>query len=661
MRRAAVLAAFLVWRAASASGQATPASTPVILISVDTLRADHLSSYGYRRFSTPRIDALGTGGTVFTQISSQVPLTLPSHVSLMTSTYPFTNGVEENAQVLGPGAVTLAALLKAHGYRTAAFIGGYFLARRFGLDQGFDVYDAPFGRSGSQSRALDLKRPAALVTRAATNWIESNRGAPFFVFIHLFDLHRPYNPPRRLEELYGEDGYDAELGYVDRSLEGLWNFLNAQGLYKKSLIIFLADHGESLGEHDESTHGYFIYQSTLHVPLIIHWPQNSGPFPKRVETPASLIDVAPTILQFLNLPTPPRFQGQSLLGLLGTANPTAPRDVYSESNYAHDHLAFAPLRSLRQGHEQYIEAPKPELYDLARDPRELHNLFPQRRAEAQSLRTRLLEFRPRDRGTTPIAPASSQPDVVHNLRTLGYLATTSPTNPAHPKGPDPKDRIAEYRTYLRGTRLLDTGHLTEAEATFNEILGSDDASLASRYDLALCELKEGRTYDAITQLKNALAISPHDLAAAELMADIWIDAGQYERARAELTGLRSIASRDFGREFDLGRVAFHENRLNDALRHFAAALRLRPESLKATLDLGRTYLERGQLNHAAAEFEKSTQLEPSAPEGYYDLGLVLEKQHHIHAAAKAFHQSLQRRPDFVPAQRALRSLPSSRG
>jgi len=660
-RVAAALTVFLVCQVGCVSAREASATTPVILISVDTLRADHLGSYGYRRFPTPRIDALESGGTVFTQIDSQVPLTLPSHASLMTSTYPFANGAEENEQVVGPGAVTLAALLKAQGYRTAAFIGGYFLARRFGLGQGFDVYDAPFRHSGSLAKALDLKRPAALVTRAATKWIESNRGAPFFVFIHLFDLHHPYDPPHRLKKPYGDDEYDAELGYVDQELGRLWNFLVRQGLYERALIIFIADHGESLGDHGESTHGYFIYQSTLHVPLIIHWPLGSGPFPKRVEAPAGLIDVAPTILQFLNLPTPQSFQGQSLLGLLTRAAPTAWRGVYSESDYARDHLGFAPLRSLRLGNEKYIEAPTPELYDLRRDPSELHNLFPERQAEAQSLRARLLEFRTRYQSTKRVAAPATGSEVARRLRALGYLATSSPVKAADESGPDPKDRIAEYRVYLRGTRLLGMGRLAEAEATFKEILEEDDANLNSRYNLALCELREGKTYDAIAQLKYALAIDPHDLKGGELLANIWIGVGQYERARAELAELRSIAPQPVEVEFGLGRVAFHENRLDDALRHFTAVLRARPESARATIALGRVYFARGQLSLAATEFVKSTQLSPSAPEGYYDLGLVLEKQQHPHAASNAFHQSLQRDPHFAPARRALHSLRSSRG
>ena len=660
-RVAVVLLSLLMWQTGSVSAGQVPSSTPVILISVDTLRADHLSSYGYRRFSTPRVNALASGGTVFTQIESQVPLTLPSHVSLMTSTYPFANGVKENEQELGPGAVTLAALLKDRGYRTAAFIGGYFLARRFGLDNGFDVYDAPFGRSGSLAKALDLKRPAALVIRDATKWIKACRGTPSFVFIHLFDLHEPYDPPPRMRKRHGGDEYDAEMGYVDQVLGRLWSFLSQQGLYERSLIVFTADHGESLGDHDESTHGYFIYQSTLHVPLIIHWPRASGPFPERVEAPAGLIDVGPTILQFLNLPAPPSFQGQSLLGLLTPAAPTVRRDVYSESDYAHDHLGFASLESLRLGNEKYIEAPKPELYDLSSDPSEHHNLAAGRQAEAQSMRARLLELRTRYLDTKPVAEPSAGSDVVQGLRALGYLATSSPVKAADESGPDPKDRIAEYRTYLRGIRLLGTGRLAEAEATFKEILNKDETSLTSRYDLALCESREGRAYDAVTQLRNILAISPHDLAAGELMADIWIGAGQYERASAELIELRSIAPQDFEIESSLGRVAFHENRLDDAARHFETALRVRPESAEATIALGRVYFARGDLSLAAAEFVKATQLGPSAPEGYYDLGLVLEKEQHPHAAAKAFHQSLQRDPHFAPAQRALQSLQSSSG
>jgi len=247
---------------------------PVILISVDTLRADHLSCYGYSRLRTPHIDSLARGGTLFAEISSQAPITLPSHVSLFTSTYPFANGIRENAQVLPPGAVTLATVLAAQGYNTAAFIGGYFLARRFGLAPGFQTYDSPFD-TRLINGALDLKRPASQVLEGAEHWLEQNSGRPFLLFIHLFDLHQPYDAPAAYRARAPQSQYDQELAYVDDSLGSFFEFLARSGLDRRALVVLFSDHGESLGDHGENTHGYFIYDSTLHVPLIVHWPDTA--------------------------------------------------------------------------------------------------------------------------------------------------------------------------------------------------------------------------------------------------------------------------------------------------------------------------------------------------------------------------------------------------
>ena len=397
-------------------------SVPVILISVDTLRADHLSCYGYGRFRTPHVDSLAQGGTLFAAIEAQVPLTLPSHTSLLASTYPFVSGVEENGEQVPPGTVTLAGVLKAQGYRTGAFIGGYFLARRFGLDQGFEVYDSPFGSMGGhQGKPPDLKRPAGIVTGAAQKWLEDHDRQPFFLFLHLFDLHEPYDPPAAYRARFGEDEYDAELAYVDSVLGDFRDFLVRRGLYDRTLIVFTSDHGESLDEHGEVTHGYFVYQSTLHVPLIIHWPQEAGPHRAGVEAPAGLIDVAPTIVQALGLPIPPSFQGTSLFPLLAAGAPDASRKVYSESLYAQHIYRCAPLRSLRVGNYKYIATTKPELYDLSRDPGELHNLVTGEQAKAASLRQELNALWSRFRPPEPPVRQSIDPEVQANLRAVGYL------------------------------------------------------------------------------------------------------------------------------------------------------------------------------------------------------------------------------------------------
>ena len=441
-----------------------PPSPSVILISVDTLRADHLGVYGYRRAHTPNIDSLAEHGTVFRDVSAQVPLTLPSHFSLFTSTYPFANRVEENAEQVSSSAVTLASILRAQGYSTAAFIGAIYLERELGIDRGFDFYDSPFhfeafspisgsmfygDRNGNPLRGRD-RRDGALVTRAATQWLNANRDKPAFAFVHLFDLHQPYHLPPAEAGREAPSAYDAALAYVDRVVGSFRQALIRSGRWDRSLVILLSDHGESLGEHGEDTHGYFIYQSTLHVPLIIHWPSGAPDCPPSVDYPAGLIDVAPTILDFLHLPAPPSFAGRTLLRA-----PDPGTAVYAESVYSRDAFGWSDLRSLRLGKYKYIAAPHPELYNLEEDPHERHNLIARQPAEARSLQRQLanlLAGRPSERrfSASSVSPEKAAVLAISRLpgSRTGRVARGCRPGPQGPVG-----RIQTLRTRARRDSL----------------------------------------------------------------------------------------------------------------------------------------------------------------------------------------------------------------
>lgn len=644
--------------AAGPRGDFEPAAAPpVILISVDTLRADHLSCYGYTRLRTPHIDGLANHGTLFTQISSQAPITLPSHASLFTSSYPFANGVRENAQVVPPGAVTLATVLASHGYRTAAFIGGYFLDRRYGLGQGFQTYDSPFD-TRPIAGALDLKRPAQRVLGSAERWLDQNSTGPFLLFIHLFDLHQPYDAPAAFRARAPRSEYDQEIAYVDDALGGFFHFLAQRGLDKRALVVLFSDHGESLGDHGESTHGYFIYDSTLHVPLIFHWPdaeenrnskgekrevenRNSkieegkpaadstfdfrvSSSQERVEAPAGLLDVAPTILSYLGIPAPATFCGHSLLELASGQSSTS-REIYSESLYAHDKFGWAPLRSLRLGDYQYIEAPHAELYNLKNDPRELHNLWSGQNALAAALRQRLTAL------VATYSPAHSPapiqqagPETAANLRALGYLEITSPRVALNESGVDPKDRLFEYKRYLLAGHLARTGKADEAVAEFQAILADDPHNLPAYVELARSEIGLHRYPDAARQLQAALAIDPRNAEAEELLGDIWMALGSLDRAVAVFRHLLTFAPQNYEAHFGLGLINARRGQTSEALGHFRAALSINPR----------------------------------AAEAHYQLGLILEAQNHEADAAGEFQAALQIDPQFQDARRELAKLKS---
>jgi len=638
-------------RSAPAEADGPP---PVILISVDTLRADHLSCYGYSRLRTAHIDSLARGGTLFAEISSQAPITLPSHVSLFTSTYPFANGVMENAQFLPPGAVTLATILTAHGYKTAAFIGGFFLDRRYGLAQGFQTYDSPFGTRVLKG-ALDLKRPASQVLDAAEHWLEQNSGHPFLLFVHLFDLHQPYDAPAAYRARVPQSEYDQELAYVDDSLGGFYEFLARKGLDQRALVVLFSDHGESLGDHGESTHGYFIYRSTLHVPLIFHWPhaeeirksklenrdleirnskfENRNPwrvssfdfrassFIAHVEAPAGLIDVAPTVLAFLGFQSPAEFCGHSLMELAKDGN-SPPRDVYSESSYAHDKFGWAGLRSLRRGDYQYIDGPHPELYDLKGDPAELHNLLPGQSVLALSYRERLaaLVATYRSVPASAAAPANAaDPGAAENLRSLGYLEITSPQAALGDSGVDPKDRVFEFKRYLLAGHLARTGKADEAVAEFQAILADDSRNLPADIELARLDVALHRYLDGASRLQAALKLDPHNVEAEELLGDIWLTVGNFGRAAAEFQQLLTFAAQDYEAHFGLGLIAVHRGRSAEAAEHFHAALAANPRSAEAHYQLGLILETQKQKSEAVREFQAALRLDPRYQEARREL------------------------------------------
>src|SRR5579872_230691 len=588
------------------------APTPVILISIDSLRADHLGCYGYRKISTPHIDSLARQGTIFYNIDASVPMTLPSHTSMLTSTYPFTHGVEENGEPIKPGSVTLAEALQRNGYRTAAFIGGYVLDSRFGLDQGFDFYDSPFhnlsrtGPSGAGEDAPDLRRPGDAVLRAASRWLEKNSGQPVFVFIHLYDLHQPYSRPASP----GLSGYDTALGSVDEDVGKFLEFLDSAGLLPRALVILTSDHGESLGEHGERTHGYFIYQSTLRVPLLIHWPEMTAPRPARIDTPASLIDVAPTILQFVGIPEPPQFQGRSLFRFFDPKTTTASSDIYAESKYARDHLGCSQLRSLRAGKYKYIEAPKPELYDLDTDPGESRNLYNRQRAQALELQRRMHMLQMRHAPKTSISK-TTDPEVITRLRSLGYLGSAIPPNGTHGSGPDPKDRLREYLLYSDAIRFAATDSLADAIRSFEAVLKQDKKNVLAHYYLAVCYYRAHRLNETVKELHTTLAVAPDYWRADELLGTIWLQQKDYARARGQFVHLLKIMPNDYGANFNLGILDLRENRLQEAARELQSAAKADPQSAQAHEALGTVLLKQGREREAVEEFQRAHAARPA--------------------------------------------------
>jgi tetratricopeptide (TPR) repeat protein len=670
---------------------AEPEKAPsIILISIDTLRADHLSCYGYEGIETPHLDALTKGGTLFSAVNSQVPLTFPSHVSLFTSTYPFFNGIEDNGEILRPNTITLATLLKLHGYRTGAVVGGFVMDRRFGLNRGFDMYDSTFDLHGEpESHLADIKRLGADVVAAASRWLIANSNTPFFLFLHFYDLHTPYNLPASYSARFGT-GYDAELRYVDEQVGSLWSFLRQRNIFEKTLVILTADHGESLGEHGEDAHGYFIYQSTVWVPLIVHWPAGSASFPAKIVEPVRLMDVAPTILEFAGVPEPPEFQGHSLMEFLRSGASKTARDVYSESLYPHKRFGCSSLQALRTGRYKYIDAPKPELYDLATDPGETQNLYPQRPSLALAEKEKLASLRARFRRHHPLERMTLDPGTIARLRSLGYVVGSSGDSQSAESGADPKDRIGDFKDYGRAVDLASSGRIDESNALLERLLTkhpelleprmslasndqqmgrhdqaarelqqvvkADPLNVKAHYDLGLSLFQMGKLDEATREFQAALTISPFYVPADDQLGSIALQKREYDEARALFEHVLALAPYDYNAHYNLGALGALQGQWEAGEQHLRVALGIDPLNPDAHDILGSLYLKKGELDKAIAEFMEVLRIRPKSASAHYNLGLVFQKQNKAADAAKEFRQALAIDPQFSAARDALSHL-----
>src|SRR5689334_6191213 len=376
----------------------------VLVITIDTLRADHLGCYGYKGAHTPNLDGLASGGVRFDRAFTPVPITLPSHTVIFTGTYPTASGIHDfSANRLGSQSITMASLLKDKGYATGAVVASAVLDSRFGLNRGFDFYYDHFDFNRLEEANLDeMERPANAVADVALDWLAQNAGKRFFFWMHLYDPHAPYKPPAPYDAEFQANPYDGEIAFADAQVGRVLEFLKTKGLYEKTIIIFSGDHGEGLGEHGEKTHGFFIYNSTLHVPLIIHLP---GAKPHSTSEPVSTADILPSLLDEIGLSKPAQVQGTSFAAALdGKPDPHAPpRGLYAETFLPRLHFNWSELRGIQFERYKFIEAPKPELYDLEKDPGELQNLFDQKKAVGSEMRSKLSALIRADTPSTELA------------------------------------------------------------------------------------------------------------------------------------------------------------------------------------------------------------------------------------------------------------------
>ncbi|HXJ92139.1 MAG TPA: sulfatase-like hydrolase/transferase [Terriglobia bacterium] len=638
---------------AQSPGTARIPRPDVILITIDTLRPDHLQCYGDTQIETPNVDALARISARFTEAFTAVPVTLPSHTALMTGSYPMSNGVHDfSNNKLSPDATPLARVLHDNGYQTAAFVSAPVLDSRFGLDLGFDTYYDHFNFSPLDERALDsTKRPADQTVDLVLNWLHNHAGPggdgsrkPFFLWTHFYDPHDPYMPPEPYATRYRGRPYDGEIAFADAQLGRLLEGLKASGAWEHSVVVLAGDHGEGLGEHGERTHGFFIYKSTLHVPLLIHIP---GAAPRVVSAGVSLVDVMPTVLQTLKISNPPSVQGRSLLSLALGETTESTSVLYAESFLPLLHFGWSPLRGLETRGVKYIEAPRPELYETHIDPNELKNVYPTRQALGRELHTELYDDL---RRLTPVnanravAPELTDPALLDRLRSLGYVAVSSGTF-AEQSGKalaDPKDRITVYELVARATEDGQHGRFQASLDALQEAAKTEPTLLAIQYLEGLDYFRMKDYAQAAAKFQAAVRQEPKYALATYYLGLSQAEAGDWDAAIASFERALELDATNFEAAYNLGAAYMKKSRADEAARAFERAVQIKPDFARAYEALGEVYLYGNRAQDAAAALQRAVDLQPGFAKAHYNLGRAFEALGRTADAQREFEAAKQR-------------------
>jgi arylsulfatase A-like enzyme/tetratricopeptide (TPR) repeat protein len=614
------LAALAAWWMWARTGRVSIARIPdrnVLLVTIDTLRADVMSTYGGRA-RTPRIDALAARGAMFTFAHAHAVVTLPSHTSLLTGTYPYDHGVRDNnGYRVRQGQLTLATRLKALGFGTGAFVGGFPLDQRFGLNAGFDVYDDRISEVGGTVDFALPERRADRVVTSAVEWIDAQQGK-WFAWVHVFDPHAPYQAPEEFARRYPGDPYAAEVAWTDHALGPLFD--RVASLSRPTLVVVTADHGESLGDHGELTHGIFAYEPTLRVPLVIAEAgtraATSGTTRAAIDAASRHIDIVPTVLDAVGAAPDASLPGTSLLDVIARGAGDD-RPSYFEAMTANLSRGWAPLRGVISGRDKYIDVPIPELYALPSDPREERNLAMPRRDRAEILLNTLRTFNV----APPALPGEETSAVRDRLRALGYVGgSPAPPRDRYGEDDDPKRLIDVDALLHRAGDLYQGGKLREAAVTFQQVIARrPDSADAYRY-LAFVYWQAGRREDAIRTLETALksGITHRDV---RVKLGVYLaESGKADRAIALLDGL---AGDDIEALNALGIAYGQAGRSADAMRTFTHVLEIDPTNGLAYQNIGTLQLRSGDRAAAEASLRRALAVDDSLPGAYTTLGVVL--------------------------------------
>ncbi len=658
MRPSTLLAllALLACGEGEAAAEPTPgAPPPIVLISIDTLRADRLPAYGYQPGATPAIDRLARDGIVFEGAWSHSPLTMPSHASILSGLLPPDHGVRDNIGYRFDSAAVpyLPRLLRAAGYATGAAVSAYVLRGEGGFADGFDLYEDAIPKR-RRAGVGGLQRPGAETLERALPWLRKNAGKPFFFFLHLFEPHTPYEAPEPFASRHASP-YDGEVAAADRVVGELLAELERLDVYAPAAIVLVSDHGEGLGDHGEDEHGVLLYREALQVPLILKLPGGAHAG-RRVKAAAQLVDVAPTLFALAGLELPPAAPGRPLLELLEDG---APRAIYAETFFPRLHFGWSELLSLVEGSRHYIEGPDPELYDLATDPAEERNLLlptgdREERHRAAGMRRALASY-----GRTPEAPAPVAEEERRKLAALGYIGSASAGDGPLP---DPKARLPTVRDLKQGLGAYSAGELEAAVAALGRAVAANPRSLDAWEYLGRSQNELGRPRQALAAFERALELADgragHLAVSAALLS---IQAGRVDDALA-LLGREIPRSPDaFSLRLLEARTLVLAGRMDQALARADALVREAPENADAVYLRGAVHLGRRDFDRAERDLRRALELAGDHTAAMSDLAALLQHRGDTAAARRLYRRVLERNPGDRQAAESLRRLEAGGG
>ncbi|MDH5385296.1 MAG: sulfatase-like hydrolase/transferase, partial [Candidatus Aminicenantes bacterium] len=567
----------------------------IMLITLDTTRADRLSCYGYSGVKTPHLDALANKGIVFEQCTASSPLTLPSHASMMTGMYPTYHGVRVNGNTaLSDEQTTIAEVLSGQGYQCGAFIGAFVLDGRWGLKQGFQHYDDQFDLR--KYKHIDLgavQRPGNQVMNVALDWLDEQKGNPFFAWIHLYDPHAPYEPPEPYYSEYSHQGlsglYDGEIAFMDEQIGRCVSWLEKNGLSKKTIIVLIGDHGEGLGSHGEGTHGYFIYEYAVHVPLLI-----IAPFPKlqgkRAASQVRAVDVYPTILELAKIESSAKTQGRSLLPEMFRPEKKEDDYAYGESMAPNIQFGWSPLYFLRTTRYKYIDAPRPELYDLTKDADEQTNLFQQYPKIAREMKDELDRLMAETSKDAPVPQAANlDKETVKRLAALGYIGAPVSAKKSSSGGSeslaDPKDKLQVFASIHQAGELLLNDQYALAAEKLEAALLDEPTIPQALLQLSTCYVELGRNEEAKAKLDAVLKDDPENVQALISLANILLREGKEEDVIALCQQTLSVDDKNVQAYMLIGEVYIGKLNHTEALPYLENAVEIQPKLTRNRLNL----------------------------------------------------------------------------